>query len=70
MRWAADSVTQYLDGQALETEYGYDELGNRIWQKDANGHLTALRVRQAGPRDGARPAGRQARDEEVLPDGS
>ena len=35
-------VIQDANGLALETTYGYDELGNRISQTDANLHATTF----------------------------
>ena len=35
------SVTQFLNGNPLVTSYGYDEVGNRISQTDANSHTTS-----------------------------
>ena len=53
------SVTQSVEGRPVVTTYGYDELGNRIWQKDANGHQTSFEYDKLG-RETAR----------ILPDGS
>jgi len=49
------SVTQYLNfgqanQQALVTQYGYDEVGNRISQTDANQHTTKYVYDQLGRR--------------------
>ena len=49
------SVTQYLNfgqanQQALVTSYGYDEVGNRISQTDANQHTTKYVYDQLGRR--------------------
>jgi RHS repeat-associated protein len=46
------SVTQYLDTTPLVTSYGYDELGNRIRQIDANQHTTTYAYDQLGRRIG------------------
>ncbi len=35
-------VIQDANGLALETTYGYDEVGNRISQTDANFHTTTF----------------------------
>jgi YD repeat-containing protein len=44
------SVTQTLNNVALVTSYGYDELGERISQTDANGHVTSFAYDQLGHR--------------------
>jgi YD repeat-containing protein len=44
------SVTKYLGTTPLVTSYGYDELGNRISQTDANQHTTTYAYDQLGRR--------------------
>lgn len=44
------TVTQYLNDQALVTSYGYDEVGNRISQTDADSHTTKYAYDQMGRR--------------------
>jgi len=44
------SVTQTNNGVNLVTSYGYDEVGNRIAQTDANGHTTKYEYDQLGHR--------------------
>lgn len=44
------TVTQFLNGSPLVTTYGYDEVGNRISQTDANSHATRFAYDQLGRR--------------------